>query len=390
MVGRSIWNPFTPGLLIIVLSITALSQTSPEHASTFRWIQPNSDPQIWQQIQSAFQPELAPDVAKQGDDGLDVYRYKYLQRIGVLNHSALVLVGHRPAKHVTKENAWDEYYSAFNFNLVTQQKTSIDHANWMWQWKFSQLAKFGPFHVPDVTFTYLSCTECEPEVIFGSLRYEAAKSVWYVRSWGDGKDIWWATDEGLIVGMDANDGGDTISYDCVYRILNSARPGFQDLAIRCKMVSDGDAGRAQVEDSTLLYSSSNGEFYRRLIRDQSEAAALNTKMCRSDSQSLLCKLPWYLTFTSGQNSALDQMFPNKPKTYRELDRFRKLNRSMSIADVVLRCGEPDEIGGSGISIFVYHLSDGSLVAIGATDTTKPILYANHIETSGKASALIPE
>jgi hypothetical protein len=59
-----------------------------------------------------------------------------------------------------------------------------------------------------------------------------------------------------------------------------------------------------------------------------------------------------------------------------------------MVDVVSRCGAPDELGGSGVNIFIYHLDDGSLVAIGATNATAPILYMTHIEANGKATPLI--
>ena len=83
------------------------------------------------------------------------------------------------------------------------------------------------------------------------------------------------------------------------------------------------------------------------------------------------------------------MFRKAPKTARDLAHFRSLKRAMSMSDVVSQCGEPDELGGSGIAIFIYHLDDGSLVAIGATGATGPLLYANHITTTGKASGLFP-
>jgi hypothetical protein len=60
---------------------------------------------------------------------------------------------------------------------------------------------------------------------------------------------------------------------------------------------------------------------------------------------------------------------------------------MSMSEVVRRCGEPDELGGSGINIFIYHLDDGSLVAIGATGATGPLHFASHITTTGKVTAL---
>jgi len=159
--------------------------------------------------------------------------------------------------------------------------------------------------------------------------------------------------------------------------------------MRCKEVSYSEAGRAKIDDTTVLYSLSNGQFRRRRITDVSEALELTAKVCRPNSPSLLCKLPAYITATSGQSAALDEMFPKAPKTVRDLAHFRALKRTMSMLELVGRCGEPDELGGSGINIFIYHLDDGSLVAIGATGTTGLFLYANHIAATGKASALFP-
>ncbi len=386
---------FSPWLgLLISLVFTALShakrpETRPETTDTFRWIHPSSDPQLWLQIESAFQDELAPDDPKPGQDNLDAYRYKYLQKVGILSHSALVIICRRPAKEVTKENAWDEYCSAFNFDLATKQKLTIEHADVMWKWKFKKLAKFGPSPVPDVTFTYFTCSECEPALMFASLYYEETKSAWKVRSWGDGKDLWWTVNDGLVVDFDNIGSGDTISFDCVYGILDLKGNGFDDVVMRCKEVSYNDAGRAKIDDSTVLYSSSGRQFKRRRVTDESEAVELTAKICRPNSASMLCKLPAYMTATSGQSAALDEMFPKAPKTVRDLAHFRALKRTMSMSEVVRQCGEPDEIGGSGLIIFIYHLDDGSLVTIGAASATGPLFYANHIATTGKASALFP-
>jgi hypothetical protein len=157
--------------------------------------------------------------------------------------------------------------------------------------------------------------------------------------------------------------------------------------MRCKQVSYSDTGRAKIDDSTVLYSLSAGQFRRRQVTDVLEAVELTARVCRSNPASLLCKLPAYMTATSGQNVALDEMFPRAPKTARDLAHFRSLKRTMTMTDVVRECGAPDELGGSGIAIFIYHLDDGSLVAIGTTGATSPLFYANHIATTGKASAL---
>jgi hypothetical protein len=383
---------FSLGLLILLLAPASTQaidlETNPDTPNTFRWVHPGSDPQLWHQIQSAFHDELVPDEPKQGQSELDTYRYKYLQKVGIVNHSTLVIIGHRPAKEVRQETAWDEYFSAFNFDPSTGEKAPIEHAESMWKWKFQKLAKFGPLTVPDVTFTYLTCTECEPEVVFASLNYDATKSLWQVRSWGDGKDIWWTANDGLVVDMDLS-ASDTVSFDCVYGILDLEGTGFDDVVMRCKEFGYVETGKAKIDDSTVVYSLSHGQFKRRRITDVSEAVALTAKVCRPNSRTLLCKLPAYMTATSGQSAALDQMFPKAPKTTRDLAHFRSLKRTMSMSDVVNQCGEPDELGGSGIAIFIYHLDDGSLVAIGATGTTGPLLYASHITAGGKSSALFP-
>jgi|ERR1700730_4154905 len=209
--------------LVVPASSRAIGAQADSETNAFRWVHPNSDPQLWEQILTSFNDELAPDVAQQGQSELDVYRYKYLQKVGVVNHYALVIVGHRPAKELSKANEWDEFSSAFNLDLVTSKKSLIEHAGAMWKWKFSKMAKFGPSLIPDVTFTYLTCTECEPDLMFASLYFDAPTSGWQIRSWGDGKELWWTASDGLVVDMDVNNGGDTLSYDLRLRHSGSER-----------------------------------------------------------------------------------------------------------------------------------------------------------------------
>lgn len=53
-------------------------------------------------------------------------------------------------------------------------------------------------------------------------------------------------------------------------------------------------------------------------------------------------------------------------------------------DIVKKCGVPDENRGSGISIFVYRLRDGSSVNIGTGDMSH-LFYMNHVTTTGSKS-----
>jgi hypothetical protein len=94
-----------------------------------------------------------------------------------------------------------------------------------------------------------------------------------------------------------------------------------------------------------------------------------------------------MTATSEQNHPLDMEFPNAAPAARDFAHFRSITKTMSMNDVVHQCGIPDELGGSGIAIFIYHLDDGSLVAIGSTGPTGHLFYANHISPNGKSSEI---
>ena len=359
-------------------------------AQSLRWIYPSSDPRLWNRVRIAFRDELAPDEARPGADWRDLYEYKFLQKVGIVGQSALVIIGHQPAKEVSKDGAWDNFSSAYNFDLSTGQRRPIEGGGRMWQWKFRWLAHFGPTPVPDVTFTYLTCTECEPSEVFASFSHQAAAaSGWQFRTWGYGKDPWWAAGpEGLVVGMDLIEGEGTLSFDCVYGLVPMGNE-LQGLAVRCKEVDESETGRAKIEDVTLLYILSHGRFRGRMITDSREIAQLTREACRPHSESTLCKLPGDLTITPGQNSTIDEMFPAGGKTSRDLADFKVIKKLKTIMDVVRECGRPDEVGGSGPTIFIYHLEDGSLVVIGSNGARGPILYANHITRSGRTIPLIP-
>jgi hypothetical protein len=377
------------GLLSLFLPGTAsaaAAQTSTQAPETFHWVHQASDPQLWEEILQKFKEELTPDQATSGTSALDVYGYKYLQMVGVIDHSALVIVGHRPAKEVSKDNAWDVFYSAFNLDLDTGRKTSIEHADRLWQRKYVRLAKFGPGSAPDVTFTYLTCTECEPDSMFSSFFYDSGKSAWQMRPWGDGKDLWWTASDGLVVELDLIGDGGLTFFDCVYGILNSQENGFQNLAMRCKEFTETESGASKVADNTVLYGITDGQFKARHVTDALEVVRLTQQICKPSMRSFLCRLPAETSVTAGQTEILKTVFPNAPDTAREMDAFRSINRRMTMAEVVSKCGVPDELSGSGYYAFTYHLRDGSYVNLTAAGTDGRILYANHLDAKGNAAS----
>src|SRR2546423_4184556 len=76
-----------------------------------------------------------------------------------------------------------------------------------------------------------------------------------------------------------------------------------------------------------------------------------------------------------------------PPTARTVEVFHRIKPQMSMKQVIEICGVPDEDIGSGIHIYVYNLSDGSLVRIGTPDK-KRLIYVAHVQPNGKARFII--
>ena len=70
-------------------------------------------------------------------------------------------------------------------------------------------------------------------------------------------------------------------------------------------------------------------------------------------------------------------FSGAPQTVRTVDCFRSFTEGNSMVDVARKCGPPDEHQGSGISIFIYDMDDGSIVAVGTTDLEHGLMYVQH-------------
>ena len=77
-------------------------------------------------------------------------------------------------------------------------------------------------------------------------------------------------------------------------------------------------------------------------------------------------------------------FPGAPQTVRTVDCFRSFTTDNSMFDLARKCGNPDERQGSGISIFIYDMDDGSIVAAGTQDLSRGhLLYVQHLVAKGR-------
>ena len=105
----------------------------------------------------------------------------------------------------------------------------------------------------------------------------------------------------------------------------------------------------------------------------------------SDMKRILLMLTFCLTIEClSTEQALAQRIP---PTARTIEVFHRIKPQMSMKQVIDICGVPDEDIGSGIHIYVYKLSDGSLVRIGTPDK-KRLIYVAHVPLNGEARFVI--
>ena len=75
------------------------------------------------------------------------------------------------------------------------------------------------------------------------------------------------------------------------------------------------------------------------------------------------------------------------KTARSLSAYEKLAPKMSFEEVCRQVGLPDWETGSGLTILIYPLKDGSEVWLGFPGLSGELLYALHIEQDGTQTTL---
>jgi len=204
------------------------------------------------------------------------YKYKYIYRVGVFKTAALVVIGHR----ITEGDKSGDYFSAFNYDMRTGSKSAIEDADVLSEWKFVKLAQFQPSVTPDVTFRYVSCTECEEQTYVASFEYDPAKNRWDLRKWG--------RDKRLLVGETPEPDDEVVSFGCLHKINDWNADGFDDVVVWCKEVSQDGKGRTKIDSSTILYSFRGGHFTNTTLTG-SEESAVHAELCRESTGSNLCK-----------------------------------------------------------------------------------------------------
>jgi hypothetical protein len=343
----------------------AAGQAKAQSADGFRWLNPKTDTATWTKIEAAFKTELQPDTAKANGD--TAYGYKYVERVGVVDHSALVIIGHKTAKVPQKDDVGQRYSSAFNFDLEAGVISKIDRAEWMWHWKFKKLAQFEPSGLSDIAFTYLSCLECEPSEVLSTLAYDSNTSKWTLREWEIDRMIWWTGSDGMVVDTDILDGADdTISFACLYGVVRLENSEVDDVANRCLQMTEIENGKKVATDVTVVYSLSDGVLKVKPVSDPKEVAQVTAKLCEQKRTSPMCKLPAASTYSSRELTMLES-FPHAPKTARDAKCFQSLHGDISMYTVVDKCGRPDTGGGTEMGFFEYRMADGSKVTIHWTD-----------------------
>lgn len=262
-------------------------------ADGFRWLDEQRDGAVWNNVRTALGDELKPDPS---DPNTFTYGYKYVERIGIYEHSALVIVGHRQKEEEPPGRRGDEYFFAFNYDLKSGLLTKIDNPEhpdgnglYMYHWKFVGIPRFGDSAAPDVTFTYDNCWECEEERILGSFQYDSTKSSWQVRDFGNGDLKWWMTRVGVVVDKDVAFVPEIVSFRCLYGLTDADPEGLGALAVRCRQVDRETSKKVSITDTTILFSGRGGKFSGKAVTTKDEKTKIWSCLCKGSTSDRMCK-----------------------------------------------------------------------------------------------------
>ncbi len=212
-----------------------------------------------------------------------------------------------------------------------------------------------------------------------------------LRTFGDGKSLWWDSKEGLVLSVEII-GEDQPHFGrlCLPHQSHAGRGDGSDFE-RCKEVSADDADGVKFVDNSIVYAWVDGRFQRRLVKDIQEIMARTDDACKADPAPFLCKMPGYLSAAEVQNAAgAKNSYPNAPKTARTIDAYRKLKLSMTLDQAIAVVGTPDEWEGSGLTTIVYYLYDGSIVFVSGSNGDAPITGVWQLDRDGVETSLTPQ
>ncbi len=249
-------------------------------ADSVKWISEKGNAAMWVAIRADFHDELQPDDPANVAPVL-AYSFKYIYRVALYRHSALVLVGHRE----TEESKYPGYYSAFNYDIESHARRPIKGVEVVSVFKFVDFVRLDAAAPPDIFFTWLTCTECEESKVLSAFHYDSGKREWGLRTWEANKDIWWTSASGPVIWSDVS-GSDTISFDCLHGFLGSA-PEIT-FGLRCRAVAESEDGKRSITDITGLYSF-RGPDSRLEIVSGGKRTELLSKLCEASPKNKLCK-----------------------------------------------------------------------------------------------------
>lgn len=243
-------------------------------------LDPVKDATTWSKFTAEFQKELAADTPSQYPSGSS-YPLKRIAKIWRFGESALVVLEKYSNEAERKE--WDRLFEIYNFNITKNEKSQIT-AKWpFWLWKFRQLANFEKGPAPDITFESATCTECEPVIILGALRFDANQQAWRLRRWLDG-------DEGVLL-ADTDVELDCGKYENVSGIADFQGTGHDEVAVwtHVQQFDDKDPQKVASDVTTvMLHRVKDGAPLSIEIKDPREMQRIKKMICDMNPKESAC------------------------------------------------------------------------------------------------------
>ncbi|MGB6477106.1 MAG: hypothetical protein WBF04_23890 [Candidatus Sulfotelmatobacter sp.] len=269
-------------MILIFSSSLVCACTILAHAQAdgVKWTGEKENAALWATIRTDFHDELQPDDPVKVAPVL-AYSYKYIYRVALYQHSALVLIGHRE----TEESKYPGYYSVLNYDVESHARKPIKGVEVISVFKFVDFVRLDSVSPPDIFFTWLTCTECEASEVLSAFHYDAGKREWGLRSWEANKGIWWTSESGPVIWSDVS-ASDTISFDCVHGFLR--RTPETAFGIRCREVAESEAGKRTITDITGLYSFRGPDSRLEIVSGEKKTKLLS-ELCRASPKNKLCR-----------------------------------------------------------------------------------------------------